>query len=54
MLVLSVTIAIILAVKAGTSIQPARLPCQPACPVSLPALSACLPALFLPTNIVVY
>jgi hypothetical protein len=32
----------IFAVKVGTFIDPAHLPCQPACFVSLPALSACL------------
>jgi hypothetical protein len=38
-------IAKILAVKADTFVHPASLPCQPSCPVSLPALSA----LFVPT-----
>jgi hypothetical protein len=33
----------ILAGKAGTHIDPARLRCQPACLVSLPVLSSCLP-----------
>jgi len=31
------------AVQDGTTIHLACLPCQPACLVSLPALSACLP-----------
>jgi len=43
MLVFLIANAKILAVKAGTSIHLACLPCQPACLVSLPALSASLP-----------
>jgi hypothetical protein len=43
MLVALLAAAKILAVKAGTSFHLAWLPCQPACFVSLPALSACLP-----------
>ncbi len=43
MLDLLVTSAKISVVKAATSIDPARLPCQLLCLVSPPALSACLP-----------
>jgi hypothetical protein len=52
MLVVLVAATKILAVKAGTSIHPARLPCQPVC------FAACLKALalvkvdfFLPANL---
>ncbi len=43
MLVLLVAAANILALKNGTFIDPARLPCQPICLVSPSALSARLP-----------
>jgi hypothetical protein len=43
LVVLLVAAAKILAVEVGTSNDLAHLPCQPACLVGPPALSACLP-----------
>ncbi len=49
MLAVPVAAVKVFAVKAGTSIDQARLPFQPACLFSLPAFSVCLPC-FVPTT----
>jgi hypothetical protein len=52
MLVRLVTVANTLVVKEGTSIDPACLPCWPACLVSLAALLPCCLAALLPCCLV--